>query len=119
MHAETFYVSGEEARKIERARLEKRRIIGVGTTSVRVLESLPYYEKRADGSYAGDTRLFIYPPFPFVYTDAMITNFHLPKSSLLLMVSAFASRDLMMSAYQEAIESEYRFFSFGDACLIL
>ncbi len=119
MHAETFYVSGEEARKIERARREKRRIIGVGTTSVRVLESLPYYEKRADGSYAGDTRLFIYPPFPFVYTDAMITNFHLPKSSLLLMVSAFASRDLMMSAYQEAIESEYRFFSFGDACLIL
>ncbi len=119
MHSEAFYVNSVEAQKIERAKREKRRIIGFGTTSVRVLESLPYFEKGADGSYSGDTRLFIYPPFPFAYTNAMITNFHLPKSSLLLMVSAFASRELMLSAYQEAIESGYRFFSFGDACLIL
>jgi len=119
MHSESFYVKSEEVRKIECAKREKRRIIGIGTTSVRVLESLPFFEKRADGSYGGDTRLFIYPPFPFVYTNAMITNFHLPKSSLLLMVSAFASRELIMSAYEEAIENGYRFFSFGDACLIL
>jgi len=119
MHSESFYVKSEEVRKIECAKREKRRIIGIGTTSVRVLESLPFFEKRADGSYGGDTRLFIYPPFPFVYTNAMITNFHLPKSSLLLMVSAFASRELIMSAYEEAIENGYRFYSFGDACLIL
>jgi S-adenosylmethionine:tRNA ribosyltransferase-isomerase len=119
MHAEFFRVEAAEMAKIERAKRQGRRIVAVGTTSVRVLESLPFFDKQEDGSCEGETRLFIYPPFTFKYTDVMITNFHLPRSSLLLLVSAFAGRDLILAAYEEAVETGYRFFSFGDACLIL
>lgn len=139
MHREWFSITPETVRRIEKAKTEKRRIVAVGTTSVRVLESIPFFEKQPDGGYEGETRLFIYPPFSFSFTDVMITNFHLPRSSLLLLVTSFAEElhfraeelhfplsdtlakctEFVLSAYQEAIENGYRFFSFGDACLIL
>lgn len=121
MHAEEFELTPEAADEINAAKREKRRVICVGTTTVRVLEYLA--ERKEDvvcvRAGAGMTDLFIYPGFEWKITDVLITNFHLPKSTLLMLVCAFAGRDLIMNAYQHAIEQRYRFYSFGDAMMIL
>ena len=117
MHSEYFSVSAEAADEINRRRAGGGRIIAVGTTSCRTLESV------ADDAgiihpYESDTGIFIYPGYKFKAVDALITNFHLPESTLLMLVSAFSSREIMLDAYKTAIEMKYRFFSFGDACFI-
>ncbi len=116
IHAEYLEVTDEIAAQIRQAKAEGRRVIAVGTTSVRVLESAGEHGVRA---LTGDTRLFIYPGFKFHVVDGMITNFHLPKSSLLMLVAAFAGKEKIDRAYAEAINCQYRFYSFGDAMLIL
>lgn len=119
MHAEYCSLDVGTAERINRARAEKRRIIAVGTTTVRVLETAARGREEGVASFAGWTDLFIYPGFKFRVVDAMITNFHLPRSTLLMLVSAFAGKALIEQAYREAIEKRYRFYSFGDAMLIL
>jgi S-adenosylmethionine:tRNA ribosyltransferase-isomerase len=114
MHHERYEVSADAASTISRARKEGGRIVAVGSTSVRTLESLSSL-----GEAEGTTNIFIYPPHEFQHVDAILTNFHLPKSTLLMMMSAFAGRDLMMSAYETAVRCNYRFFSYGDCMLIL
>ena len=117
MHSEFFTVSGETADRINRAKSEGRWVIAVGTTSVRTLE----YAASRDGTVSaksGMCDIFIYPPYRFRCVDAMITNFHLPQSTLLMLVSAFAGRETILSAYKTAVERDYRFFSYGDAMLI-
>jgi len=118
MHGEYFTVSSEAAETINKAKADNRRIIAVGTTTVRTLESIAarHGSVVSDG---GQTDIFIYPPYDFKIVDSLVTNFHLPKSTLLMLVSAFAGRELILSAYREAISRRYRFFSFGDACLLL
>lgn len=118
MHAEYFYASEETAREVTRAIAQKRRVIAVGTTTTRVLETLT----GPDGVMVageGTTDLYIYPGYTFKAVSALITNFHLPRSSLLLLVCAFAGRDFILRAYAEAVREKYRFFSYGDAMLIL
>lgn len=117
MHSERFRISVDAASRINAARNEGRRIVAVGTTSVRTLEYMADEsgQIRAD---SGSCDLFIYPGYRFKTVDAMITNFHLPKSTLLMLVSAFAGRDRILAAYREAIEEKYRFFSYGDAMFI-
>ncbi len=125
MHEERFEVSEETATAINDARREGRRVIAVGTTSVRVLESVASEHAGKIIAGRGRTRIFIYPPHDFKIVDALLTNFHFPCSTLLMLVSAFAApggiqgRELILSAYQEAIRERYRFFSYGDAMLIL
>jgi len=119
MHSESFFVPHSAAAEIFAAREQKRRIIAVGTTSVRVLESLGNSEPAPNGDFQGTTDIFLYPPHDFCLVDGLITNFHLPKSTLLMLVSAFAGREFILDAYQEALETGYRFFSFGDATLLL
>jgi S-adenosylmethionine:tRNA ribosyltransferase-isomerase len=117
MHREYFEISVQAAEKINLALREKRRIIGVGTTSTRALESA-----FADGvvqARKGWTEIFIYPGYEFKVISGLITNFHLPKSTLLMLVSALAGREKIMQAYAEAVRERYRFFSFGDAMLII
>ena len=118
MHKESYFVSEEAKNIINKAKVEGRRIIAVGTTSVRTLESVANEEGLVK-SGNGDTEIFIYPPYKFKCVDALITNFHLPKSTLLMLVSAFCSKEEVLSFYKVAVEEGYRFFSFGDACLIL
>jgi S-adenosylmethionine:tRNA ribosyltransferase-isomerase len=123
IHTEWCSLSPEVARQINQARLAGRRIIAVGTTSVRVLETAarqpPVCGGQIASAFEGFSDLFIYPGFEFRAVDAMITNFHLPRSTLLALVSAFAGRDFIFHAYQQAIRGRYRFYSFGDAMLIL
>jgi S-adenosylmethionine:tRNA ribosyltransferase-isomerase len=117
MHGETFVISQQAAGEIDRAKREGRRIVAAGTTVVRALEgSAAAHGIVQDG--AEETDLFITPGFQFRVVDALITNFHLPKSSLLVLVSAFAGRERVLHAYREAVTREYRFFSFGDAMFI-
>jgi S-adenosylmethionine:tRNA ribosyltransferase-isomerase len=114
MHAEQFSISGPAARAINAA----ERIVAVGTTTVRVLESAA----RRDGALieqAGETNIFIHPPGKIRHVDSLLTNFHLPRSTLLLLVSAFAGREFLLSAYAAAIQERYRFYSYGDCMLIL
>ena len=118
LHEEFYSLEAEEVEKIHRARHEGRRIIPVGTTAVRVLESACDSEGRLVAQ-TGATRLLIAPGHAFRLADALITNFHLPRSSLLLLVCAFAGRDLILGAYHEAVEQDYRFYSYGDAMLIV
>ena len=118
MHAERFSVSREAADKINRA----RRIVAVGTTAMRVLETATRDTKlvsRQIEGVSGETDLFIYPPFTFRVVDALLTNFHLPRSTLLMLVSAFAGREFILHAYEEAVRERYRFYSYGDCMLIL
>jgi S-adenosylmethionine:tRNA ribosyltransferase-isomerase len=118
MMPERYSIPEKAALAINRARLEKRRVIAVGTTSVRTIETAA----SADGAIApgeGSSELFIYPGYRFKATDGLITNFHLPKSTLLMLVSAFAGRARIMSAYRTAVAEQYRFYSYGDAMLIL
>lgn len=117
MHVEPYEISPQVAEAINRAKAEGRRVVAVGTTVVRTLESA------LDGGMvragAGETQLFIRPGFEFRVVDALITNFHLPKSTLLMLVSAFAGHGLTMQAYQTAVEQKYRFYSLGDAMFIV
>lgn len=118
MHSERFSLSAESASRINAA----ERTIAVGTTVVRVLESVVAQQKgKADSleAMAGETDIFIYPPYEFGVVDGLLTNFHLPKSTLLMLVSAFSSRELVLEAYQKAVEERYRFFSYGDCMLFL
>jgi len=117
MHFEEYTLSEPTAKAVNDAKAEGRRVIPVGTTSLRTLESCAAEQRVCDGQ--GHTDLFIYPPYEFRITDAMITNFHLPKSTLMMLISALADRELVLDAYKIAIEEKYRFFSYGDAMLIL
>jgi S-adenosylmethionine:tRNA ribosyltransferase-isomerase len=118
MDAEYFSIPEETAKVINNAKVNKNRIFTVGTTSTRAVES----SVTATGLLRpseGWTNLFIYPPYDFQISDALITNFHLPKSSLLIMISAFADTDLILDAYNIAVKEKYKFFSYGDAMLII
>ncbi|MCK5695033.1 MAG: tRNA preQ1(34) S-adenosylmethionine ribosyltransferase-isomerase QueA [Desulfobacula sp.] len=117
IHSEYFSLSRENADKINRAKRQNRRVVAVGTTSVRTLEFLSDKNGIVIPK-AGMCDLFIYPGYTFKCVDAMITNFHLPESTLLMLVSAFYTREKILNAYQKAIKKEYRFFSYGDAMLI-
>lgn len=117
MHEEVFGIDEAAAQKIESAKSEGRKIIAVGTTGVRTLESAWQDGRLLRGE--GSTSIFIYPGYTFKVIDALFTNFHTPKSTLLMLVSAFAGRELILESYQEAIQEEYRFFSYGDGMLIL
>ena len=118
MHTEYISVSEEAAKTINERRKKGGRIIAVGTTSCRTLESVAD-ENGEIRALSGDTGIFIYPGYKFKAVDALITNFHLPESTLLMLISAFSSREFVMKAYAEAIEKKYRFFSFGDAMMII
>jgi len=117
IHKESFYISEEVARDINEFREDGYQIIAVGTTTLRALESAFFDKEILSGKF--DTSLFIYPGYKFNVVDALITNFHLPCSSLLMLVSAFADRQFIMESYKKAIEKRYRFFSYGDAMLII
>ncbi len=119
MHEEYCSIDKETSEKINRTRRRGNRVIAVGTTVVRTLESLA--DKRTGEVNPGSlwTKAYIYPGYAFKVVDAMVTNFHLPKSTLLMLVAAFAGRDLILEAYEEAVRMRYRFFSFGDAMLII
>lgn len=119
IHTEHFRVGEETAQAVNETKAHGGRVIAVGTTSVRALESAYSAEDGRVIACSGSTDLFILPGFRFEVVDAMITNFHVPRSTLLMMVSAFAGRDQVMRAYAEAIEKRYRFLSFGDAMLLL
>ena len=110
MHEESFQISDNLAEKYKNA----ERVIAVGTTSIRVLESA-----KTLSTQSGKTNIFIYPPYEFQRVDALITNFHLPKSTLLMLVSAFGGMELIRRAYEEAVREKYRFFSYGDAMIII
>ncbi len=118
MHSEYFEVSEYAAERINKAKSEGRRVIAVGTTSVRTLESAANQDGFVKAVKA-DTEIFIYPPYKFKCVDALITNFHLPKSTLLMLVSSLSTRERILEIYNTAVKEGYRFFSFGDACLIL
>lgn len=117
MHSETFEVSEKAAEQITRAKSQGKKIVAVGTTTVRTLETV--YKKFGCIKACHDSsELFIYPPYEFKVIDNLITNFHLPKSTLLMLVSALAGKDFIFEAYKEAIENKYRFFSYGDCMYI-
>ncbi len=123
LHAEHFEVDAAAWRRIAGARAAGRRVVAVGTTTVRTLEYLAILQRRdelpGDGALRGETDLFITPGFAFAVVDALVTNFHLPRSSLLALVMAFCGVDATRAAYRHAIARRYRFYSFGDAMLAL
>jgi len=112
MHSEYFSVNDETLERLNKAKIDGKRIVAVGSTSTRVLESI------ASGNKTNSTNIFIYPPYKFKFVDAMITNFHLPKSTLMALVYALGGIDLIKKAYKEAIKNKYRFYSFGDSMMI-
>ncbi len=119
MHTEAYEITAEAAAELNAVKSAGGRIFAVGTTTVRTLETVA---NKFDGELRADratTDIFIYPGYHFKFVNALITNFHLPKSTLIMLVSAFATKDLIFSAYQHAVEEQYRFFSFGDAMLII
>jgi S-adenosylmethionine:tRNA ribosyltransferase-isomerase len=118
MDSEEMYILEEAAEIVNKSKREKHRIFSVGSTTMRAIET----SVSTDGylkPYSGWTNKFIYPPYDFRVANALITNFHMPMSTLLIMVSAFAGHDFLMDAYKEAIKENYRFFTYGDAMLIL
>lgn len=117
MHSEFYTLSQETADIINKARKEGRRVIAVGTTSIRTLESV-YQKDKKICKDSGWTDIFIYPGFDFKVVDAIITNFHLPKSTLIMLIAAFTSKDIILNAYKDAVNKKYRFFSFGDCMFI-
>lgn len=117
MHSEHFYIKAEEAEKINNAKINGNKIIAVGTTSCRVLESVAD-ENGMVKEIETDTNIFIYPGYKFKCIDNLITNFHLPESTLIMLVSSLAGKDFIMQAYNEAVKERYKFFSFGDAMII-
>ncbi len=118
MHTEYYVIDEENAEKINKAKREGRRVIAVGTTSVRTLETVAD-ENGFVKAQSGDTSIFIYPPYKFKCVEGLITNFHLPESTLVMLVSAFASREKILELYNLAVKEKYRFFSFGDAMFII
>ena len=118
MHSEYYQIGEESAEIINRAKREGRRIIAIGTTSVRTLESVAD-ENGFVRACSGNTEIFLYPPYKMKCVDALITNFHLPESTLIMLVACLTGREEILSVYDYAVKSEYRFFSFGDACLFL
>ena len=118
MHGEYFHITDEVAREINERRAKGGRIIAVGTTSCRVLESVSTPDGKVH-PIDGETSIFIYPGYKFKAVDALITNFHLPESTLIMLVSALAGKEFVMNAYETAVSEKYRFFSFGDAMLIV
>ncbi len=120
MHSERYHLSGETATRINTTKANGGRIISTGTTCTRVLESIARDTTTSElNSATGETDIFINPPYDFKAVDALLTNFHLPQSTLIMLVSAFASRELILDAYAEAVREKYRFFSYGDCMLIL
>ena len=117
MHSEYYVMSQETADILNKAKKEHRRIISIGTTSTRVLESV-MQEYGTFKACSGNTSIFIYPGYKYLAIDGLITNFHLPKSTLIMLVSAFSSKDIILDAYKYAVDNKYRFFSFGDAMFI-
>ena len=117
MHTEYYEISPEAAERINRAKRENRRVIAVGTTSVRTLEAAATEKGHLESGHA-ETSIFIYPPYDFKIVDCIITNFHLPESTLIMLVSAFAGRERVLDMYNTAVAEGYRFFSFGDATLL-
>ena len=117
MHSEHYYIKKEDVEKINQTKKDGKRVIAVGTTSCRVLETIAD-ENGIVKETEGDTQIFIYPGYKFKCLDGLITNFHLPQSTLLMLVSALAGKDYIMKAYNEAVKEKYRFFSFGDAMFI-
>ncbi len=117
MHSEHYYIKQEDADKINQAKKQGKRAIAVGTTSCRVLETIADENGNIQEA-EGDTQIFIYPGYQFKILDGLITNFHLPQSTLLMLVSALAGKDYIMKAYEQAVKEKYRFFSFGDAMFI-
>ncbi|MBP5466171.1 MAG: S-adenosylmethionine:tRNA ribosyltransferase-isomerase, partial [Clostridia bacterium] len=118
MHSEYYEISERAAERINLAKKEGRRVIAVGTTSVRTLETAA----NEDGTVRaekGDTQIFLYPPYKFNCVDALITNFHLPESTLIMLVSCMCSREKILELYRTAVDEKYRFFSFGDAMFII
>lgn len=113
MHSENFYIDGGTLKRLNKAKLDGKRIVAVGSTSTRVLESI------ANGNTSNSTDIFIYPPYKFKFVNVMITNFHLPKSTLMALVYAFGGSELIKKAYAEAIKEKYRFYSFGDSSMII
>ena len=118
MHSEFYVVEEDQAELINRTKKEGGRVIAVGTTSCRTLESATGEDGILKAG-SGWTDIFIYPGYQFRMIDALITNFHLPESTLMMLVSAFAGRELIMDTYAEAVKERYRFFSFGDAMFIV
>ena len=117
MHTEHYYIKKEDVDKINETKKNGKRVIAVGTTSCRVLETIANEDGLVKET-EGDTSIFIYPGYKFKCIDGLITNFHLPQSTLLMLVSAFAGKDYIMRAYNEAVKQKYRFFSFGDAMFL-
>ena len=117
MHSEHYYIKQEDVEKINNAKKNGKRVIAVGTTSCRVLESVAD-ENGMMKEVEGDTSIFIYPGYKFKCIDSLITNFHLPESTLIMLVSTLAGKEFIMNAYNEAVKEEYKFFSFGDAMII-
>ena len=117
MHTEYYRVTKEAADIINDTKKKGNRVICVGTTSCRTIESAANEQGIVEAK-EGDTSIFIYPGYRFKAVDHLITNFHLPESTLMMLISAFASREMVMNAYQEAIREEYRFFSFGDSMML-
>lgn len=118
MHTEEYEITEENAQKINKAKKEGRRIIAVGTTSVRTLETVADENGFVKESF-GETNIFLYPPYKFKCVDCLITNFHLPESTLIMLVSCLSNRDKILELYNLAVKENYRFFSFGDAMMIL
>lgn len=116
MHTEEYFIDPAVAEKINRAKKENRNVISIGTTTARTLESA--WKDGELQSGMGETNIFIYPPYQFRVVDTLLTNFHLPESTLLMMISAFAGKEFIMNAYQKAIIEKYRFYSYGDCMLI-
>ena len=117
MHSEYYVMPEETANILNKAKEEGRRIIAVGTTSTRTLETIAHNNDKFIPT-SGNTSIFIYPGYEFKAIDCLITNFHLPKSTLVMLVSALAGKENILNAYQEAIGNKYRFFSFGDSMFI-
>ena len=118
MHVEHFYIKQEDVEKINETKKNGKRVIAVGTTSCRVLETIASEDNGMVKETEGDINIFIYPGYKFKCIDGLITNFHLPKSTLLMLVSALAGKDYILKAYNEAVKEKYKFFSFGDAMFI-
>ena len=120
MHTEEYHVPQIVADKVNEAKLSGHKVICVGTTSVRSIESAAYYDEDKKmyllKKYDGETNIFIYPGYEYKLVDSLITNFHLPGSTLIMLVSALSSKEIVLKAYEEAVKEKYRFYSFGDAC---
>jgi S-adenosylmethionine:tRNA ribosyltransferase-isomerase len=119
MHTEWLQVDQDVISKVAATKARGGRVIAVGTTAVRSLETAAVKSPDGLAPYAGETNIFIYPGYQFQVVDGLVTNFHLPESTLIMLVSALAGREVVLDAYRHAIDQEYRFFSYGDAMLIL